>query len=497
MKRLAQILVIALLPLLGWTFAAHAENEYPLISTDLYLQMLYVQQENFRVENGIFGSSYAEAGGNFNSQLDQEAYRNLFESCFRLGTTLSFTDRIKGRFAIEINPRDAREQGFGDSSADLGVSRNSVLRLKNYYLEAEHSVGGFLGYRVGRQNFDTPRALVVGNADAEGLALWYRGAEVGQFLLAGAILDTRNTRELEDLYSHFIYEFPPSGGFTGSLYLSSLLYRDRTSGEYNLPPEISLGGGSDIGKWLIGVDPVDPSNASMSRGQLYWAGVELGYNDSGFVLGIDAVMNFGNLDPGFRSEANIDTVQSSMAMLDANYGRGFWRVGAAGAYVSGHDPDPSANRYTGFLDINANFGFTRFFFDGGPYMVAQGFASPAVQGSGLFGGKVYTEMTPLDWLSINLQVAGLSAQYDRPQLANDEDGAVYESVADNAGSYYGTEADFWLEFRPAKQLHWLTEVDYFQPGNYFKGTAVDKNNPTGFLESPDPAWRISGGFLFY
>jgi hypothetical protein len=470
---------------------------YPNFSADVNLQALYVTQDNFRVESGIFGRSLTPQTGNFNSQIGtNENYFNVLETQFRLMLTGRFTEHIASRFTIEVNPSQAREQGFGDPSANVTINNAEVLRLKNYYLEGEHDLGGILGWRIGRQNFDTPHALVVGQADADGLALWWRGAEFGKLRGEAAALDFDGTSEIEDVYAALAYEFPKHPDYHGSLYLSSLSFRDITAGPGNAPPEISLGGTSAIGAWLTG--PSTTTAASLSHGHLFWAGGEFCYDEQGLKVDANAVMNFGSLSPGRGSQAQIDNVQGYLAMLDAGYGRSFWRFGAAGAFVTGHDPRPQAKRYTGFLDIKANFDFTRFFFDGGPYLAATGFTSPAVQGSGFFGGKFYAEFTPLDWLAINLQAAALAAQYSRPQFANNlvVPPIPYASVAQDAGRYYGTEVDFWLEFTPVKRLTWLAEVDYFQPGNYFKGPATNEKNPTGFLAKPDPAWRFAGGLLF-
>jgi hypothetical protein len=123
-----------------------------------------------------------------------------------------------------------------------------------------------------------------------------------------------------------------------------------------------------------------------------------------------------------------------------------------------------------------------------------------VQGSGLLAAKAYTKFTPLEWLVINLQGAALGAQYNRPQveerIATPNLMIPYRQVARGAGSYYGTEADLWLEFKPMQRLTWLVEVDYFHPGNYFKGPGQNRENPPGFLDELDPAWRVAGGVLF-
>jgi hypothetical protein len=488
--------VLALALLAAMAASAAAESEYPALSADMSLQALYATQENFRVVGGIFGRSFGAEGGNFNDAIGDENYRNVLETQFGLGVSAQFAERVLGRFALEINPRYARGQGFGDPQADIPISSQNNLRLKNYYLEVEHDLGGFLGYRIGRQTFETPRALVVSDADADGMTLWWRGGDIGRFSLGAAALDSRGSREIEDVYAQVTYEFPADREYSGAFYVASLSFRDRTPGAGNAPPEISLGGTNSIGEWLMG--PSNDQTASLAHGQLFWTGIEVNYVHQGLELGVDAVIDFGNVDPGYRSDARIDTVEGYLAVADASYGRDFWRVGGALAAASGHDPKPHADRYTGYLDIRPNFGFTRFFFAGGPYLVATGFLSPAVQGSGLYAAKVYAKFTPLDWLAVNLQTAALAAQYNRPQFANNllVPRVPYKSVAKDAGSYYGTEVDLWLEFTPAERLCWLAEADYFQPGNYFMGPVANDEESRGFLADPDPAWRFGGGFLF-
>jgi hypothetical protein len=494
MKRILGVLLLALC---AASPAAADEPAYPFFSADLGFQALYVSQQNFRVEPGIFGRNFTPNTGNFNSAAPSDENRlNELETQFRLGVTGQFADHILGRVLVEMNPANAREQGFGDPLANVPIGNSENLRLKNYYIEAEHDLGGWLGYRIGRQTYNTPRALVVGNADAPGMSLWWRGPEIGKFMGQAAALDFHGSSEIEDVYAAASYEFPENPDYRGSIYLSSLSFRDRSAGAGNAPPEISLGGTSAIGSWLAGPSTtIMPSDA---HGHLFWAGWDFALDRQGLKVDADVAMNFGSMTPGPNSGAHINNIQGFLAMLNAGYGHDFWRFGGAGAFVSGHNPRPEATRYTGFLDIKANFDFTRFFFDGGPYQAATGFLSPGVQGSGLVGGKAYAQFTPLDWLAINTQVAALAAQFSRPQFANDlvTPAVPYSSVAKDAGRYYGTEIDLWLEFTPVKHLGWLAEVDYFQPGNYFKGPATDKENPSGFLAKPDPAWRAAGGFLF-
>lgn len=494
---------------------AEEKDPYPFLDADIYFHALYVTQENFRVENGVFGDSFHATTGNFSDQFDAEQYKHVVESRFRLFLTPVLSEDVKARFTVEVNPEYGREQGFGDFRVNNASSGTGELRIKHFYVEAEHDVGGQLGYRIGRQGYGTPNALVVGDPDAEGVTLWYRDDKVGRAQLAGAIVDTRDTREIEDIYSNFTYQFPTNPMLAGSVYLSSLVFRDRSPGEQNAPPEISRGGGSDIGTWLAGPSNVD--RASYSRGQLYWAGTQLLYNQHNVAMDFNAILNFGHLDPGRvvietaedilenegevvteeKPASYIDTVQGSLFLLDVSYGQTFWRVGTGGAFVSGHDPDPNATRYTGYLDVNADFAFTRFFFDGGPYLVSTGFATPAVQGSGLIAGKAYARFFPTDWLELNLQGAALAAQFDRPEPADRVTGRTYDAVADGAGRYYGTEVDFWMVFSPQRRLHWLAEVDYFVPGNYFRGISENPKTIYDFAPEPDPAWRIAGGFLFY
>ncbi|MDP8223978.1 MAG: hypothetical protein P9L99_11510 [Candidatus Lernaella stagnicola] len=513
MRRLSLIVVAVLLA----ASAATAEDTpaYPSLSADIYFHALYVSQENFRANSDVFGRALNPATGNFNNEIETEAYKHLVESRFRLFLTTQFSEDVLGRFTFEVNPEYGREQGFGDFRVNNDTGGTGEIRIKHFYIQAEHEVGGYLGYRIGRQGYGTPNSLVVGDPDAEGAAFWYRDDTVGQFTIAGAVVDTRETQRIEDVYSSFSYQFPQNPFLSGSFYLCYLRFRDRTAGDRNSPPEVSRGGGTGIGTWLVG--PSNADFASQSAGQLFWAGLQLLYTQHNVALDFNAVLNFGNLDPGRiiietaeeiqedeeaplteeEKASYIDTVQGSLFLVDLSYGRTFWRVGAAGAFVSGHKPDPDATRYSGYLDVNADFTFTRLFFDGGPYLVSTGFVSPGVQGSGLIGGKVYTRIFPTDWLELNLQAAALAAQFDRPVPADPVTNTRYDEIANGAGSYYGTELDFWLLFTPADKLHWLAEVDYFLPGNYWQGEASDGERPADFLKDPDPAWRLAGGFLFY
>jgi hypothetical protein len=520
MKRL--LIVLLAVAVLGPVAAfaadtADEKREYPAFYGSAYFHALFVSQENFTAGSGVFGDSLRPALGDFNTDIETEAFKQTVESRFRLFLTSAVTEQITGRFALEVNPEYGREQGFGDFRVNNAENGTGELRMKYFFIEVNHDVGGTLGYRIGRQSFQTPNNLVVGDPDAEGATFWYQNDEVGTFGLAAAIVDTREARRIEDVYGNFKYTFPENLHLNGSVYLSSLLFNDRTGGPNNSAPEISRGGGSDIGAWLVG--PSDAANASMSTGQLYWAGINLAARPGNFALDFDAVFDFGNIDPGnliieqstpvasddaeaeppvsIEPASVIDTVQGSLFLADASYAATSWKIGASGAFASGHDPDPSATRFTAYLDVNADFQFTRFFFDGGPYLVTTNFVSPAVQGSGLIGGKLYASAYPLTGVAINVQAAALAAHYDRPVPEDPTSDVRYDAVAPGAGRYYGTEVDFWVEFMPMDKLHWLAEVDYFRPGNYFAGKETSHGKPADFLEQPDGAWRVAGGFLFY
>jgi len=127
----------------------------------------------------------------------------------------------------------------------------------------------------------------------------------------------------------------------------------------------------------------------------------------------------------------------------------------------------------------------------------------------LIAAKAYFYTNPTYWLSINTQVAALSAASDRPRydrILSDltppvtdvsQEDVVYRSYAEDAGRYYGSEINLWAVFSPMKHIEWLVEFDYFLPGSYFVGTYEDEDvTGNGFLDSPDPAYRIATGFIF-
>lgn len=516
------ILAIIVFALIITSAAATAqEDRYPFFEADVYFHALLVHQENFRPSSGIFGSSMGHETGNFNDELDTD-FDQVVESRFRFFTTTHLTKEVLAKFTLEVNPEYGHERGFGDFRVNNSGSGTGELRFKHFYIEVKHPVGGTLGYRVGRQSFSSPQSLIVGDPDAEGITFWYENKRAGKFTIAAAAADTSETREIEDIYSHFRYDAPKtSSGIGLALYGSSLVIRDRTAGAFNASPEINNGGGSAISSFLLG--PSNADFASKSHAELFWAGFQLTRRDRNFGLEINCVASFGSLDPEPSQDPELidletdklKTVFGYMGMLDAGYGRDYYKVGFAGAFVSGHDPDPTTDLYTGYIDVNGAFNFTRFFFAGSPYLVTAGFASPSVQGSGLIAGKFYAHFYPTHWMSINAQLAVLSSNYDRPEYSQDsvatftKDGktliandgrsfanTTYDSFAKGGGRYYGTEFDLWIDFEPTKRVHWLAEFDYFAPGSYFAGTGDDKYPGNGFLTSPDPAYRIATGFLF-
>lgn len=493
MKKLGTIAaaMIVLFILVGGAFAD--ENTYPYLDADIYFHALLVHQENFSPTDGVFGSSMAADTGNFNSEVADNDYNQLLESRFRFFLTGHMSQQVLGRFTLEINPEYGHEQGFGDFRVNNAGSGTGEIRIKHAYIEVNHPVGGVLGYRIGRQSFSSPMSLIVGDPDAEGMTLWYKNKKAGKFTLAAAAADTSDNHEIEDIYSHFRYDLPAFSPWLGAtIYGSALVVRDLTAGDLNSPPEINRGGRSAINAFLLG--PSDATAASGSRADLYWTGLQIRRVAGNFNSQIDAVVNFGNFNPAETYDTKLKDVLGYLFMLNASYGRSFYRFGVAGAFVSGHSPDPESETYFGYLDVNADFTFTRFFFDGGPYLVSTGFTSPSVQGSGLMAAKIYLYTNPTYWLAVNLQVATLSAATDRPQPASDPQG--YRSYADDSGRYYGTEVDLWLEFTPVADVHWLLEADYFEPGSYFMGTGDDENVGNGFFKDPDPAFRLATGFLF-
>ena len=510
MKR-TLLFALALLIIFAAVAIAQEQDEYPSLGADIYFQALFVNQHNFRPSSGMFGDSMGLATGNFTNDIDND-FDQVLESRFRFFLKAEITPQIRGRFTLEVNPEYGHERGFGDFRINNGSSGTGELRIKHFYIEADH-LNGNLGYRVGRQGFGTPQSLIVGDPDAEGITLWGKSDIAGKVTLQAAVVDTNETREIEDIYSHIRYDAPTINKIsTITVYGSSLVIRDLNGGANNQAPEIDNGGGSSIGRFIMG-----PSNVDMpsgSRADLYWAGLQLTNRVGNFFAEFDAVASLGTVDVGesFHLEDtdgdgddevvydnkpwnNIKEVRGYTGMLELAYSRAWYRIGAAGAFASGHVPDPESDVYTGYVDINADFTFTRFFFDGGPYLVTTGFASPTVQGSGLTAAKLYFMTNPTYWLEANLQVAGLSAVTDRPQL---DDGVnEYADAAKNAGKYYGSEVDLWLVFKPINHINWLLEFDYFQPGDYFAGTGTDVDDPgNGFMESLDPAWKIGAGFIF-
>jgi len=515
MKKLFFILVVFCLVFSFSGFALAQDDDYPSLNADVYFHALLVHQENFRPAGGIFGDSMGAGTGNFNSEIDND-FDQMIESRFRFFMNAEMSKQITGRFTLEVNPEYGRERGFGDFRVNSGASGTGELRFKHFYIEVRHPVAGTLGYRVGRQGFSTPRSLIVGDPDAEGLTLWFDNVKAGKFTAAVAAADTNDTREIEDIYSHFRYDAPNFNPFISfSLYFSSLVIRDLTPGAFNAPPEINAGGYSGIGQFILG--PSNTEFASGSHASLYWVGFQGRKVSGAFNLDIDAVASFGNVEPGenpdpavvMNWENKLRRIQGFLGMIDASYGKAFYRFGLAGAYVSGHDPDPDTDIYNGYVDINAGFSFTRFFFAGSPYLVAGGFPSPSVQGSGLIATKIYCHTNPTYWLSINAQAAALNAASDRPRYERVyselnppvpdvlKEDVTYRSYATDAGRYYGTELNLWAVFSPINHVEWLLEFDYFLPGSYFKGTYEDETTPgNGFLDSPDPAYRIATGFIF-
>jgi len=515
MKHVISIFLTLLFVACFFSTVLAEDDPYPYLNADIYFHALLVHQENFRPSTGIFGDSMGAGTGNFNSDIDND-FDQIAESRFRFFMKAEITKQISGRFTLEVNPEYGRERGFGDFRVNNGGSGTGELRFKHFYVEVRHPVAGTLGYRVGRQGFSTPKSLVVGDPDAEGLTLWFDNQKAGKFTFAVAAVDTNDTREIEDIYSHFKYDAPNfNPHFKFSLYFSSLVVRDLTAGTFNASPEICAGGQNGIGQFILG--PSNTDFASGSHANLYWAGLTANKSSGAFNLAMDAVVSFGSVEPGedpdpaivMNWENKLRRVQGFLGMLDASYGRSFYRLGMAGAYVSGHDPDPDTDIYMGYLDIDAGFSFTRFFFAGGPYLVSTGFASPSVQGSGLIAAKAYFYTNPTYWLSINTQVAALSAASDRPRydrILSDltppvtdvsQEDVVYRSYAEDAGRYYGSEINLWAVFSPMKHIEWLVEFDYFLPGSYFVGTYEDEDvTGNGFLDSPDPAYRIATGFIF-
>ena len=504
MKKIVFAITVIALFFCSFSPAFAGDGVYPYLGVDLYFHALFVHQENFAASTGIFGSSINAASGNFNEDVDND-YDSLIESRFRFFLTGYMTEWASGRFTLEINPEYGHEQGFGDFRVNNGDSGSGELRIKHFYIDVHHDVGGTLGYRVGRQSFSSPKSLIVGDPDAEGLTLYYKNRKTGKFTLAGAAADTSQNQEVEDIYAHLRYDSPTFASSTNlSVYGSTLIIRDKTVDKNNSAPEINNGGRSGIGEFLMGESGSDRSSGTYAN--IYWVGIEGKRKDGDFEVQLDGVVSFGTIERGRRpdysedyepeeeDESNIDEILGYMAMLDASYGRSFYRFGVAGAYVSGHNPDPDATVYTGYVDANASFTFTRFFFCGGPYIQSSGFCSPSVQGSGLIGAKFYLYTNPTYWLSLNAQVATLTAAKDRPRLESEDN--EYRSYDENAGKYYGTEIDFWAVFTPVERVNWLVEVDYFHPGTYWAGTQDNDSRGNGFLRSLDPAWRVSTGFLF-
>ena len=505
MKKLLFVIAIVAF-LFSFTPTGHtADNLYPYLDIDMYFHALFVHQENFAPSGGIFGNSMNAQSGNFNEEVDND-YDSLIESRFRFFLTGYMTEWASGRFTLEINPEYGHEQGFGDFRVNNAGSGSGEIRIKHFYIDVHHDVGGTLGYRVGRQSFSSPESLIVGDPDAEGLTIYYKHPKVGKFTLAGAAADTSQTQEVEDIYALLRYDSPTFANSTNlTLYGSTLIVRDKTVDKNNSAPEINNGGNSNIGEYLMGESNSERTSGTYSN--LYWVGVQGKRKDGDFEVQVDGVVSIGTIDyerkPDYsddyeededKDESNIDEILGYMAMLNASYGRSFYRFGVAGAYVSGHSPNPDASVYTGYVDANASFTFTRFFFCGGPYIQSSGFGSPSVQGSGLIGAKFYLYTNPTYWLALNAQVAALSAATDRPRQQSDD--KEYRSYDENAGKYYGTEIDFWAVFTPVERVNWLVEVDYFHPGTYWAGTKDDEDEGNGFLRSLDPAWRVSTGFLF-
>lgn len=497
MKTFVSILaVFALVLLLSLVvFAEEDEEKYPNFEGSLYFQSFFVSQHNFSPAKGIFGNSMTADSGNFNSEVDKD-FDQVVESRMRVFLTGNVTPHIRGRFTLEINPEYGREQGFGDFRVNNQSSGTGELRIKHFYVEMDHSLAGTFGYRIGRQGFATPESLIVGDPDAEGMTVWWDNKKAGKFTVAAAVVDTDDSHEIEDIYGHFRYDLPQvTFGLKVILYSSMLVIRDLTAGDenpYNSAPAINAGGTDDISSFLMG--PSDLETPSGSRANLYWAGLEATRTLGGFETQLDFIYSFGNLDQSDDMDTNLKKVQGYLGLLDLSYGRSFFRVGAAAAYVSGHDPDPESSIYTGYVDINAGFSFTRFFFGGAPYLVTSGFASPSVQGSGLIAGKGYVYTNPFYWMDLNFQVATLSANTYRPRMETDDQ--AYRDYETDAGRYYGTELDLWAVFKPADPINWLVEFDYFLPGSYFKGTGDDEDPGNGFLANPDPAYRIAAGIIF-
>ena len=493
MKSLFTLIAILVL-LFGVAQTLVAQDDpYPYLDADIYFHALFVHQENFHPGTGVFGSSMTSDTGMFNSEVSDNDFNQLLESRFRFFLNAHMHEQVKAAFTLEINPEYGREQGFGDFRTNNGESGTGELRIKHFYVETNHPLCGTLGYRIGRQSFSTPGSLIVGDPDAEGMTLWYKNKKAGAFTLAAAAADTSETHEIEDIYTHFKYDIPvPTTWMGASIYASALVVRDLTAGPFNAPPEINRGGKSGISEFLLG--PSDTQTASGSRANLYWTGLLINRTTGDFNTEFNAIVNFGQLGQHEDYDTKLTDALGYLASFDASWGQGFYRLGVAGAFVSGHNPDPEARTYSGYLDIDADFTFTRFFFDGGPYLVSTGFASPSVQGSGLMAAKVYLYTNPTYWLSINLQAAALSAATDRPRPATDPLG--YRDYAQDAGRYYGSELNFWIEFTPVSRVNWLLEFDFFAPGSYFKGTATDDDPGNLFLKSPDPAYRLATGFLF-